>query len=151
MKKTLFIIVMLLSSAAASFAQYATKPTEDVTFEKQFKIAKNTRTAGIVMASTGVAAWLYGSVVCTVAENRYINSHTSSNSAEEIYNLKQEAKKQSNYKTGEAVGISGFMVMLAGAGTIWIGQSKIKKLNKATNATLSYGVNGAGVTLAMKF
>lgn len=39
-------------------------------------------------------------------------------------------------------------MVLAGAGTIWIGQSKIKKLN---NATLSYGVNGAGVALALKF
>ena len=45
-------------------------------------------------------------------------------------------------------------MVLAGAGTIWIGQSKIKKLNNATNATnatLSYGVNGAGVALALKF
>ena len=42
-------------------------------------------------------------------------------------------------------------MVLAGAGTIWIGQSKIKKLNNATNATLSYGVNAAGVALALKF
>ena len=69
----------------------------------------------------------------------------------EIYDLKQEAKKQSNYKTGQAVEISGYVMVLAGAGTIWIGQSKIKKLNNAANATLSYGVNGAGVALALKF
>ena len=93
MKKTLLIIVMLLSSAAVSFAQYAAKPTEEVTLDKQFKIAKNTRTAGIVVASTGAAAWLCGSVMCTVAENRYINSHNTSGSVEEIYDLKQEAKK----------------------------------------------------------
>ena len=151
MKKTLLIIVMLLSSAAVSFAQYTAKPTEEVTLDKQFKIAKNTRTAGIVVASTGAAAWLCGSVMCTVAENRYINSHNTSGSVEEIYDLKQEAKKQSNYKTGQAVEISGYVMVLAGAGTIWIGQSKIKKLNNATNATLSYGVNGAGVALALKF
>lgn len=151
MKKTLLIIVMLLSSAAVSFAQYAAKPTEEVTLDKQYKIANNTRTAGIVVASTGAAAWLCGSVMCTVAENRYINSHNTSGSVEEIYDLKQEAKKQSNYKTGQAVEISGYVMLLAGAGTIWIGQSKIKKLNNATNATLSYGVNGAGVALALKF
>ena len=116
--------------------------------DKQFKIAKNTRTAGIVVASTGAAAWLCGSVMCTVAENRYINSHNTSGSVEEIYDLKQEAKKQSNYKAGQTVEIVGFVTMLAGAGTIWVGQSKIKKLN---NATLSYGVNGAGVALALKF
>ena len=151
LKKALFIIVMLLSSAAVSFAQYAAKPTEEVTLEKQFKIAKNTSTAGIVVASTGAAAWLCGSVMCTVAENRYINSHNTSGSVEEIYDLKQEAKKQSNYKTGQVVEISGYVMVLAGAGTIWIGQSKIKKLNNASNATLSYGVNGAGVALALKF
>lgn len=89
--------------------------------------------------------------MCTVVENRYINSHNTSGSVEEIYDLKQEAKKQSNYKTGQAVEISGYVMVLAGAGTIWIGQSKIKKLNNATNATLSYGVNGAGVALALKF
>lgn len=58
MKKTLLIIVMLLSSAAVSFAQYAAKPTEEVTLDKQFKIAKNTRTAGIVAASTGAAGYV---------------------------------------------------------------------------------------------
>lgn len=42
-------------------------------------------------------------------------------------------------------------MMLAGAGTIWIGQSKIKKLNNAKDTTLSYGLNGAGVALALKF
>ena len=151
MKKTLLIIVMLLSSAAVSFAQYATKPVEDVTLEQQFKIAKNTRTAGIVVASTGAAAWLCGSVMCTVAENRYINQYNTSGSVEEIYDLKQQAKKQSSYKAGQTVEIGGFVTMLAGAGTIWVGQSKIKKLNNATNATLSYGVNGAGVALALKF
>ena len=55
MKKTLLIIVMLLSSAAVSFAQYAAKPTEEVTLDKQFKIVKNTGTAGIVIAGTGAA------------------------------------------------------------------------------------------------
>ena len=142
---------MLLSSTVVSFAQYATKPVEDVTLEQQFKIAKNTRTAGIVVASTGAAAWLCGSVMCTVAENRYINQYNTSGSVEEIYDLKQEAKKQSSYKAGQTVEIVGFVTMLAGAGTIWFGQSKIKKLNNATNATLSYGVNGAGVALALKF
>ena len=151
MKKTLLIIVMLLSSTVVSFAQYATKPVEDVTLEQQFKIAKNTRTAGIVVASTGAAAWLCGSVMCTVAENRYINQYNTSGSVEEIYDLKQEAKKQSSYKAGQTVEIVGFVTMLAGAVTIWVGQSKIKKLNNATNATLSYGVNGAGVALALKF
>lgn len=151
MKKTLLIIVMLLSSTVVSFAQYATKPVEEVTLEQQFKIAKNTRTAGIVVASTGAAAWLCGSVMCTVAENRYINQYNTSGSVEEIYDLKQEAKKQSSYKAGQTVEIVGFVTMLAGAGTIWGGQSKIKKLNNATNATLSYGVNGAGVALALKF
>lgn len=145
---------MLLSSAAVSFAQYATKPTEDVTLEKQLKNAKSTRTAGIVVASTGAAAWLCGSVMCIVAENRYINSHSTSGTVEEIYDLKQEAKKQSSYKTAQAVELSGFVIMLAGAGTIWIGQSKVKKLNNAMNsttATLNYGLNGAGVALALKF
>ena len=142
---------MLLSSAAVSFAQYATKPVEDVTLEQQFKIAKNTRTAGIVVASTGAAAWLCGSVMCTVAENRYINQYNTSGSVEEIYDLKQAAKKQSSYKAGQTVEIVGFVTMLAGAGTIWVSESKIKKLNNATNATLSYGVNGAGVALALKF
>lgn len=151
MKKTLLIIVMLLSSTVVSFAQYATKPVEDVTLEQQFKIAKNTRTAGIVVASTGAAAWFCGSVMCTVAENRYINQYNTSGSVEEIYDLKQEAKKQSSYKAGQTVEIVGFVTMLAGAGTIWVGHSKIKKLNNATNATLSYGVNGAGVALALKF
>lgn len=151
MKKTLLIIVMLLSSTVLSFAQYATKPVEDVTLEQQFKIAKNTRTAGIVIASTGAAAWLCGSVMCTVAENRYINQYNTSGSVEEIYDLKQAAKKQSSYKAGQTVEIVGFVTMLAGAGTIWVSESKIKKLNNATNATLSYGVNGAGVALALKF
>ena len=86
-----------------------------------------------------------------VEENRYINSHTTSGSVEEIYNLKQEAKKQSSYMTGKAVEISGYVMMLAGAGTIRIGQNKIKKLNNTTNASLSYGVNGAGAAFALKF
>ena len=151
MKQVLLLIIMLLSSAVVSFAQYATKSNEDITLEKQFKVAKNTRTVGIVVASTGAAAWLCGSVMCTVAENRYINQYNTSGSVEEIYDLKQEAKKQSSYKTGQTVEIVGFVTMLAGASTIWVGQSKIKKLNNATNATLSYGVNGAGVALALKF
>lgn len=151
MKKALLIIIMLLSSAAVSFAQYAARPAEDITFEKQFKIAENTRTAGIVVASTGAAAWLCGSVMCTVAENRYINSNSASGSIEEIYDLKQESRKQSSYKTGQTVEIAGYVMMLAGAGTIWLGQSKIKRLKNSAVATLDYGVNGAGVALALKF
>lgn len=151
MKKALLIIIMLLSSAAVSFAQYAARPAEDITLEKQFKIAENTRTAGIVVASTGAAAWLCGSVMCTVAENRYINSNSASGSIEEIYDLKQESRKQSSYKTGQTVEIAGYVMMLAGAGTIWLGQSKIKRLKNSAVATLDYGVNGAGVALALKF
>lgn len=154
MKRLLLFMIMLLSSAAMSFAQYAARPAEDIALTKEFKIAKGTKTAGIVAASAGAATWLCGSVICVVEENRYINTNSTSGGIEEIYDLKQEAKKQPGYKKGQAVEITGYVIMLAGAGTIWIGQSKIKKLKNAagtTAATLDYGVNGAGVTLALKF
>lgn len=154
MKRILLVFIMLLSSASLSFAQYAAKPIEDITSTREYKVARNTRTAGIVVASTGAAAWLCGTVMCVVDENRYINSHSVSGNIEEIYNLKQEAKKQSSYKKGQAVEIAGYVMMLAGAGTIWIGQSNIKKLKKSAGtgvATLDYGVSGGGVALALRF
>lgn len=154
MKKVLLVFITLLSSAALSFAQYAVKPSEDITMTKEYKVAANTKTAGIVAAGTGAAAWLCGSVMCAVEENRYINIHSTSGSIEEIYTLKQEARKQAGYRKGQAVEITGYVMMLAGAGTIWLGQSKIKKLKSSAGpaaATLDYGVNGAGLALALKF
>ena len=154
LRKALLVLILSLASASLSFAQYAVRPAEDITLTKEYKIAKNTRTAGIVIASTGAAAWLCGGVMCVVEENRYINSHSVSGNIEEIYNLKQEAKRQPSYKKGQAVEIAGYVMMLAGAGTIWIGQSKIKKLKNSAaqpTAILDYGLNGTAIALALKF
>lgn len=154
MNKIVISIVILLLSPVIAFGQYANYPAEDVTSTKEYKVAKTTCYSGLTVAVVGAAAWLGGNVICMIEQNKYTNSHTTTGTVEEIYNLNQEAKQQPAYKRGEALEIGGFVGMLAGAGVTWLGRHKMNKLKNAsgqTVATFEYGPTPNGLALALRF
>lgn len=150
MKKLILIVLGLIFTMVA-YAQYAPQNERE---SKTYKQAKATMTSGIVAAGVGAAAWLAGNVICTIEQNKYTNSHSSSGSAQEIYDLNQEAKQQPAYKRGEVMEIAGFAVMLAGGGIAWLGGSKMKKIKNASGevvAMLSCDANPSGFGVSLKF
>ena len=87
-------------------------------------------------------------------KKKYTNSHSTTGTVEEIYNLNQEAKQQPAYKTGQGFEIGGFVTMLAGAGIAWFGGSRMKKIKNAagqTVATIEYAPTENGIVIAMRF
>ena len=154
MRKIVFSFVLFLLSSVMALAQYANNPTIDVTMSKEYKMANTAFYGGIITAGVGAAAWLGGNVVCIIEQNKYTKSHSTTGTAEEIYSLNQEAKKQPAYKTGQAFEIGGFVTMLAGAGIAWYGGSRKKKITNAagqTVATIGYAPTGNGIAIAMRF
>ena len=154
MHKIVFTLVLLLLSSVMALGQYANTPTTDVTTTREYKMANTALYGGVITAGVGAIAWLGGNVVCMVEQNKYTNSHSTTGTIEEIYNLNQEAKKQPAYKTGEAFEIGGFVTMLAGAGIAWIGNSRIKRIKNAsgqTVAAIGYASTGNGIAIAMRF
>ena len=97
----------------------------DVENSTEYKTAKTAYYSGLIVAGAGIATWLGGSAICTIELNKYTNNNTSSGSAEEIYSLNQEAKKQPAYQRGEAMEIGGYVGMLAGIGAALWGRHKI--------------------------
>lgn len=154
MHKLVLSFVLFLLSSVMALGQYANNPTIDVTTTKEYKLANTAFYGGIITASVGAAAWLGGNVVCMIEQNKYTNSHSTTGTVEEIYNLNQEAKQQPAYKTGEAFEIGGFVTMLAGAGIAWFGGSRMKKIKNAagqTVATVGAYPTGNGIAIAMRF
>ena len=154
MHKIVLTLVLLLLSSVMALGQYANNPTTDVTTTREYKMANTALYGGVITAGVGAIAWLGGNVVCMIEQNKYTNSHSTTGTIEEIYNLNQEAKKQPAYKTGEAFEIGGFLTMLAGAGVAWFGNSRIKKIKNAsgqTIATIEYAPTGNGMALALRF
>ena len=154
MHKIVLTLVLLLLSSVMALGQYANTPTTDVTTTREYKMANTALYGGVITAGVGAIAWLGGNVVCMIEQNKYTNSHSTTGTIEEIYNLNQEAKKQPAYKTGEAFEIGGFLTMLAGAGVAWFGNSRIKKIKNAsgqTIATIEYAPTGNGMALALRF
>ena len=154
MHKIVLSFVLLLLSSAMAFGQYANIPNVDVTSTKEYNLANTAFYGGIITASVGAVAWLGGNVVCMIEQNKYTNSHSTTGTVEEIYNLNQEAKQQPAYKTGEAFEIGGFVTMLAGAGIAWFGTSRMKKIKNAagqTIATIGYAPTENGIAIAMRF
>lgn len=154
MHKIVLTLVLLLLSSVMALGQYANNPTTDVTTTREYKMANTALYGGVITAGVGAIAWLGGNVVCMVEQNKYTNSHSTTGTIEEIYNLNQEAKQQPAYKTGEAFEIGGFVTMLAGAGIAWFGNSRIKKIKNAsgqTVATVGYVPTENGIALALKF
>ena len=154
MHKIVLTLVLLLLSSVMALGQYANNPTTDVTTTREYKMANTALYGGVITAGVGAIAWLGGNVVCMVEQNNYTNSHSTTGTIEEIYNLNQEAKQQPAYKTGEAFEIGGFVTMLAGAGIAWFGNSRIKKIKNAsgqTVATVGYVPTENGIALALKF
>ena len=154
MHKIVLTLVLLLLSSVVALGQYANNPTTDVTTTREYKMANTALYGGVITAGVGAIAWLGGNVVCMVEQNKYTNSHSTTGTIEEIYNLNQEAKQQPAYKTGEAFEIGGFVTMLAGAGIAWFGNSRIKKIKNAsgqTVATVGYVPTENGIALALKF
>lgn len=154
MHKIVLTLVLLLLSSVMALGQYANKPTTDVTTTREYKMANTALYGGVITAGVGAIAWLGGNVVCMIEQNKYTNSHSTTGTVEEIYNLNQEAKQQPAYKTGEAFEIGGFVTMLAGAGVAWFGNSRMKKIKNAagqTVATIGYAPTGNGMALALRF
>ena len=154
MHKLVLSCVLLLLSSVVALGQYANNPTTDVTTTREYKMANTALYGGVITAGVGAIAWLGGNVVCMVEQNKYTNSHSTTGTIEEIYNLNQEAKQQPAYKTGEAFEIGGFVTMLAGAGIAWFGNSRIKIIKNAsgqTVATVGYVPTENGIALALKF
>ena len=154
MHKIVLTLVLLLLSSVMALGQYANNPTTDVTTTREYKMANTALYGGVITAGVGAIAWLGGNVVCMVEQNKYTNSHSTTGTIEEIYNLNQEAKQQPAYKTGEAFEIGGFLTMLAGAGVAWFGNSRIKKIKNAsgqTVAAIGYASTGNGIAIAMRF
>ena len=154
MNKIVLSAILLLISPMIAFGQYANYPNTDVTSTKEYRIAKAAYYGGITVGAVGVAVWLGGNVVCMIEPNKYTNSHTTSGTMEEIYNLNQEAKQQPAYKRGEALEIGGFVGLLAGAGISWLGRRKMNTLKNASGqivATFEYAPVPNGIALALKF
>ncbi|MBQ6301565.1 MAG: hypothetical protein IJK75_04140 [Bacteroidales bacterium] len=154
MHKLVPSFILLLLSSVMAFGQYANTTNVDVTSTKEYKTAKTTFYGGIITASVGAVAWLGGNVVCMIEQNEYTNSHSTTGTVEEIYNLNQEAKQQPAYKTGQRFEIGGFVTMLAGAGIAWFGGSRMKKIKNAagqTVATIGYAPTENGIVIAMRF
>ena len=154
MHKLVLSFVLFLLSSVMALGQYANNPTIDVTATKEYKLANTAFYGGIITASVGAVAWLGGNVICMIEQNNYTNSHSTTGTVEEIYNLNQEAKQQPAYKTGEAFEIGGFVTMLAGAGIAWFGGSRMKKIKNAagqTVATIGYAPIENGIVIAMRF
>ena len=154
MHKIVLTLVLLLLSSVMALGQYANNPTTDVTTTREYKMANTALYGGVITAGVGAIAWLGGNVVCMIEQNKYTNSHSTTGTVEEIYNLNQEAKQQPAYKTGEAFEIGGFVTMLAGAGVAWFGNSRIKKIKNAsgqTVAAIGYASTGNGIAIAMRF
>lgn len=154
MNKIILSFFLFLLSSMISFGQYSDHQDIDVTTTKEYKAARTTLFSGVTVAGVSSIVWLGGSVACIIEQNKYTNSHTTSGTIEEIYNLNQEAKQQPAYKRAEAFEIGGFVGMIAGAGVIWLGGHKMKKLKNAagqTVATFEYVPIANGISLALRF
>ena len=154
MHKIVLTLVLLLLSSVMALGQYANTATTDVTTTREYKMANTALYGGVITAGVGAIAWLGGNVVCMIEQNKYTNSHSTTGTIEEIYNLNQVAKKQPAYKTGEAFEIGGFLTMLAGAGVAWFGNSRIKKIKNAsgqTVAAIGYSPTVNGIAIEMRF
>ena len=154
MHKVILSFVLFILSSVVALGQYADNQSIDVTTTKAYKAATTTFYSGLAVGGVGAAVCAVGNVVCVIEQNKYTNSHATSWTIEEIYNLNQEAKQQTAYKVGLALGIGGFVGILAGTGISLLGLTKMNKLKNASGETvaiLEYTPTGNGITLALRF
>jgi hypothetical protein len=151
MKRILIPLVCLLVPFL-SHAQYITSQSTNAL--PGYKTAHSCYVGGLVVAGVSAAAWITGSAICVVEQNKYTNSHTKTGTIEEIVDLNNEAKQQPGYKTGQAIEAAGYIGMIAGGITAAIFHGKMKKIQNSagkTVATIGYGSTYSGVGLMYRF
>ena len=119
-----------------------------------YKTAHSCYVGGLAVAGLGAAAWITGSVICVVEQNKYTNSHMKNGDVEEILELNDEAKEQPGYKTGQAIETAGYIGLLAGGITAAIFRGKMTKIRNSagqTVAMIGYGPTPSGTGLNICF
>lgn len=145
MKKTLLLIICILMPII-SHAQYVNGQNPNDL--PGYKTAHSCYVGGLAVAGIGAAAWITGSVICVIEQNKYTNSNTKTGTVEEIVDLNNEAKQQPGYKTGQAIETAGYIGLIAGGITAAIFHGKMTKIKNSagqTVATIGYGPTPYGV------
>lgn len=154
MHKIILSFILMFLSSVVALGQYANIQDIDITTTKEYKTARTTSFCGLIAAGVGATVYTCGNIVCMIELNKYTNSHTTTGTVEEIYNLNQEAKQQPAYKRGVALEIGGFVGMLSGASVALLSRNKMNKLKNASGQTIAifeYAPTWNGMALALRF
>lgn len=151
MKKTLLLIICALVPFL-SHAQYVNGQNPNDL--PGYKTAHSCYIGGLAVAGVSAAAWITGSVICVIEQNKYTNNNMKTGTVEEIVDLNNEAKQQPGYKTGQSIETAGFIGLLAGGITAAIFHGKMKKIQNSagqTVATIGYGTTRYGMGFTYSF
>lgn len=150
--RRLFLLLCLALLPFLSHAQYVNGQNPNDL--PGYKTAHSCYVGGLAVAGAGAAAWITGSVICVVEQNKYTNSHMKNGDVDEILQLNNEAKEQPGYKTGQAIEAAGYIGLLAGGITAAIFYGKMKKIQNSagqTVALIGYGPTPSGTGLNIYF